>query len=51
MSLRLAGAPALVEIEPGGEREAGIPRRFVFPAADSAWPRFSGGQRRKIDIG
>ena len=51
MSLRLAGAPALAEIAPGGEREAGVPRRFAFPAADSAWPRFSGGQRRKTHVG
>ena len=32
MSLRLAGAPAVTEIEPARERETDIPRSFAFPA-------------------
>ena len=42
MSLRLAGAPAIAETEPTGERETDVPRRFVFPAADGALARDPG---------
>ena len=42
MGLRLAGAPALAEIEPAGAREADVPRRFAFPAAAGALARDPG---------
>ena len=42
MSLRLAGAPAIIEIEPDRERETDIPRSFVFPAAAAALARDPG---------
>ena len=35
MSLRLAGAPEIAEIDPGGARERDTPRRFSFPADDT----------------
>ena len=36
MSLRLAGAPGIVEAERDGEQEPDTPRRFAFPAEDHA---------------
>ena len=42
MSLRLAGAPAIIEIEPARERETDIPRSFVFPAGVGALARDPG---------
>ena len=42
MSLRLAGAPAIAEIEPDHEPETGVPRSFAFPAAADALARDPG---------
>ena len=42
MSLRLAGAPEIAEIDPGGAREPDTPRRFSFPADDNALSRDAG---------
>ena len=42
MSLRLAGAPEIAEIDPGADRERDTPRRFSFPAADDALARDAG---------
>ena len=39
MSLRLAGATGIAEIDPGSEREPDIPRRFVFPADNNVLAR------------
>ena len=39
MSLRLAGAPEIAEVDAGREREPDTPRRFVFPADDNALAR------------
>ena len=35
MSLRLAGAPGIAPLDPDGEREPDVPRRFSFPADES----------------
>ena len=42
MSLRLAGAGEIVEIDPGTEPKPDTPRRFAFPADDSALARDAG---------
>ena len=42
MSLRLAGAGEIAEIDPGTEPEPDTPRRFAFPADDSALARDAG---------
>ena len=36
MSLRLAGAPEIAEMDPDGNREPDTPRRFTFPGGDKA---------------
>ena len=42
MSLRLAGAPAIAEINPNREREQDTTRTFAFPVTDDALARDSG---------
>jgi superfamily II DNA or RNA helicase len=42
MSLRLAGASAIQEIDPNRERQKDVPHTFVFPAEDDALARDPG---------
>ena len=42
MSLKLNGAPGIVEINPNSDRDQDTPRTFKFPAADDALARDSG---------
>ena len=48
MSLRLAGAPEIAEIDPGETLEPNTPRRFSFPPATIRWRATQAGRPRWI---